>query len=197
MQQADRSQEALATLRYKSAWREWEFISEEKLRKQWEAFRSGIDPNTEHYRYASFRAVLDERDVLDDVSVARYIELARQDEDPVMARAALVDLILWPKLTNEQFENLSQDPTFAAPTFQKFILRRRLLSEIGPAAPVTEAVFYRCLVSQDAVVQRQLVEVTNLLSQQLEQLGEQGASRAVRNLAQARLRRSTSKKERI
>jgi hypothetical protein len=141
--------------------------------------------------------VLDERDVLDDVSVARYIELARQDEDPVMARAALVDLILWPKLTNEQFENLSQDPTFAAPTFQKFILRRRLLSEIGPAAPVTEAVFYRCLVSQDAVVQRQLVEVTNLLSQQLEQLGEQGASRAVRNLAQARLRRSTSKKERI
>jgi len=194
MQQA---QKALATLRYSSAWWEWQFVSEEILGRQLEAFQNGNDPNTEHYRYASFRAVLEERNVLDDVCVARYIELARQDEDSGMARAALVDLILWPKLTNEQFEALSQNPMFAAPVFQKLIQRRRLLSEIRPAAPVAEAVFRRCLVSQDAVVQRELVEVVDLLPQQLEQLGSHGASRAVRNMAQVRLRRSVSKKEKI
>jgi hypothetical protein len=54
-------------------------------------------------------------------------------------------------------------------------------------------VFHRCLVSQDVVVQRELIEGTDLSPEQLEQLAGQGASRAVRNMAQVRLRQSTSK----
>ena len=183
-------QAALATLGYSPKWLEYGFLNENALMEQIACYQRGEDRNTEHYRYAAFCRVLAERPALDDASVDRYIELAEEDEDPGMARAALVDLLIWPGLTGEQFDRLSRDPRCAEPIFQKFILRRRLLSALQSAA-VSAATFDACLSSKDQAVQRELAGKPELSAEQLERLGEDGVVRAVRNMATAQLRRRT------
>ncbi len=68
----------------------------------------------------------------------------------------------------------------------KLVVRTELLRELD--AGLTEGLFERCMVGGDGVVHRRLVGLDGLSRGQVERLVEAGASRAVRNLARARLR---------
>ncbi len=177
----------LRMLHYSDDWLEYGFLETALLHEQIAFYQSGQDSNTEHYRYAAFRHVLASRSRLNDPELTHYIRLAQQDGDKAMAQSALYELLLWPGLKADQFEALTRQPLFAEPLFQKLILRRRLLGTLA-ASPITSETFAQCLASGDAVVQRNLVSLSELAPEQLNILAARGATRAIRNMAQSRKR---------
>jgi hypothetical protein len=53
--------EAIAALRYPPEWLQFGLLEREFVMRQAETFATGEDRNTEHYRYAAFRALLGRR----------------------------------------------------------------------------------------------------------------------------------------
>lgn len=176
----------MALLEYDPVWMEWGYLSAEELAKQVALYRTGDDRNTEHSRYHSFRRILSERTVLSENEIAQYLALTERDPDAAMARAARADLLQWRGLLPEQFEQLSRDPRFAEPHFQKLARRRRLFTALEACSVVSEALFAELLASQDARVQRALVDLHRLTPEQYALLAAQGINRAIRNLAHAK-----------
>lgn len=181
----------LEMLQYDPAWLESGFLDIDFLQEQIAVYQSGEDPNTEHYRCAAFRNILLMRDKLTDTEIALYIQLAQLDGDIIMAQSMLMELLLWRGLTAEQFETLTANPLFAEPLYQKRILRKRLFSELK-TTPISYDLFERCLLGGDSIIQRELVERQDLTPEQLILLAEQGGNRAIRNIAQVRLRMKRS-----
>ncbi|MEO6392298.1 MAG: hypothetical protein ABIP75_10635 [Pyrinomonadaceae bacterium] len=150
-------------------------------------FELGVDPNSEHYRHASFCRIL-ERTEIDDLTMDRFVELAELDPDQVMAEATLGQLVRHCGLTTGQIDRLCGHPAFATPDLQRICEQTRLLRGLDSADPSREFVD-RCISVGDSVVQRKLLERIELTVGQLMALSEMGANRAVRNLALAELRR--------
>ncbi len=182
--------EALGTLRYDARWLEYGFLDEALLQRQIDYFSTSEDQGTEHYRYAAFQIVLHNHPALDDTEVGQYVELAQADEDQLMAGAALADLIGWAGLSPHQFNALSHHPIFQTRPLQRMAQRKRLLVELRDS-PLTDDMFTHCLAAHDLTIQRTLLERPDLAKPQLTALQEKGCSRAVRNIANVRLNRST------
>jgi hypothetical protein len=179
-------QNALKLLGYSPDWLEFGFLDVAELESQIAYYHTGKDPNREHYRYSAFCRVLASRSALSDAEIAHYIQLAEQDEDTAMGRSAVMNLIEWHGLREEQFERMSAEAYFADSLSQKLILRRRLFTILS-TGPLAEETFAACLTSQDTHVQRELVENWELTPEQLERLAVQGANRTIRNLATHRV----------
>ena len=181
--QHSKTAEALKTLQYDSRWLEWRMLNEESLHAQSERFSESDDKNTEHYRYAAFRAALAGEGTISDELIEHYFALVNLDPDQAMARAALVDLIGSPRLTMEQFQGLRIVTIFADPQLTKIYARHELLRELKAADAVVDSLFDKVLSKGDSVVQRVLVDKRKLSTKQLEVLKERGANRAIRNIA--------------
>ncbi len=183
------TQSALDLLGYHPKWLEYGMVADAFLHMQVEEFAGSDDQNTEHYRYGAFRAVLREHTSLPDDLLNYYVELAELDAEPAMAGSALADLIHWRGLTEQQREQLSVHPAFAAPFLQKGISRSRLLRRLK-REPLTAALFEECLAEKDGVLQRAMLEASSIARDQLETLAEHGENRAVRNIAAQRLQQN-------
>ena len=116
--------EALSLLCYPREWAAFGQPSPELLAQQLETFRSGVDPNVEHYRFAAFKELLG-HGPLSDAQVTQYLTLVEADPDSFMARSALIELLLHQPLTDGQFERVSQHPWMLA--YPKPAQRARLL----------------------------------------------------------------------
>ena len=183
---SDSTQFALDLLGYHPKWLEHGLVDADFLQVQVEEFTTSDDQNTEHYRYGAFWAILRRQDSMPDDVIDHYIELAELDADSAMAGSAVADLIHWRGLTEQQRERLSLHPSFAAPFLQKGIIRSRLLRRLKHE-PLTAALFEECLAEKDGVLQRAMLEASSIARDQLENLAEHGANRAVRNIAAQRL----------
>lgn len=177
----------LSKLHYHPKWVEYGFLDSPFLHEQIAQFETGDDKNTEHFRYAAFRRVLETPEI-DDRFLERYIELAELDEDVVMGRAALGLLVRHKGLTNLQLDRIKGHRAFAAKELQEIIERTQLLRELD-YADVTEELFARCISSGKDEVQRKLISKSGLSRMQLAFLSDHGANKAVRNLANVKLRR--------
>ena len=177
----------LALFRYNPAWLEYNFIDAAFLHNQVDYWRTGSDPNTEHYRYAAFRHVLASRSKMNEAEIAHYIHLAENDADQAMAQSALIELLLWSELTDAQFDLLAHHPAYQKPEHQKQVRRQRLFNQLNNS-PLTQETFDGCLASEDTTIQRELVSLRQLTREQLQILAERGSSRAIRNMAKVRIR---------
>lgn len=184
----ERLNSALAELHYSAKWLEYGFLDALLLQQQVELYRTSDDRHTEHYRYAAFCAVLAAHKELDDRTVERFIELAEEDDDQVMAQSALGHLVRSPGLTDQQLQRLRSHPAFAIPALQKLIERAQLLKQLDGAA-LTDDAFQRYVASGDAIVQQALLSRPDVSQCQLELLLDQAANRAIRNVVKDRLRR--------
>ena len=182
-------EQSLLSLGYDQRWLTYGFLSPEDLTRQSAECASTGDQNTEHYRYAAFRSFLAGRLAISESDVSRYIELAKLDPDQTMAHAALADLLAWPGLSADKFEELSTHRDFEADSLQRVAQRRRLISAISNG-PVSDALAASCLAGKDSVVQRALVAASDVTREHLEMLLRDGCNRSVRNLARQRLRRT-------
>ncbi len=177
--------------KYNQVWLEHNFLDEETLQEQLNAYKAGQDSNLEHYRYLAFRKVLQTRSAMSNEQIAHYIMLAQVDDDAGVKQAALCDLIDWGGLRIEQLERLSQNPLFALPLFQKRILRKQLFALLKKPQ-LTPDTFNCCIASMDTVVQKSLAKHLGLTRSQIEILAEKGANRSIRNIAKARLQNNLS-----
>lgn len=173
-------EQLLRLLGYDRRWLAYGLLTLEELARQHELFESSDDQNTEHYRYASFRGILDRRLSLANEELAQYIELALLDPDRAMAEAALANLLSWPGLSQDQVEHVATHPAFQSDCHQKLVRRRRLTLLIE-AGPMSDELVERCIASKDRMVQESLIAASNITSQQLDRLKREGCNRAVRN----------------
>jgi hypothetical protein len=118
-------EQALRTLENHPDWLTYGLIDGVFLAEQMEQFRQGDDPNTEHYRYAAFKRILQSHTSLDDTTLTRYVELTRLDPDTTMGQAAFIDLLWWKGLTEAQFTWLEERPAFPTPVTQRVLARVR------------------------------------------------------------------------
>lgn len=171
---------------YDRRWLVYGFLSLEELTCQHETFESSDDQNAEHYRYSSFRRILDRRSFLANEELAQYIELAVLDPDQAMAGAALANLLTWHRLSQDQFEHIAIHPACQCDGHQRLVRRRRLTLAID-TGPISDALVERCIISKDRMVQESLIAAREITRQQLDRLVHEGCNRAVRNRARRRL----------
>jgi hypothetical protein len=179
---------SLSRLAYSPAWLEYGLLDEASLREQWRQYAASGDQNTEHYRYRAFVAFLAKSGALDDTQIDRYIELAQTDGDQGMAQSALLHLIHLPGLSDGQLDQIRKHPAFASPVSQKNIERVQLLRELR-SVELSSELFERCILSRDSEVQKELLERPDMSRPQMERLRDEGANKAIRNIAKQRLNR--------
>ena len=126
------------------------------------------------------------RQSLTDGEVANYIELTQIDLDQSMAIAALLQLLKWSGLTDQQAMQIKRSPAFLNPTIQKIAAQQELLKQLD-VAPLTAEIFELCLASKADFIQRKLFTCSELTAEQLGVLRQQGANRAIRNMANQKL----------
>lgn len=177
---------ALTLFDYDPLWLESGLLTPETLRAQTARFATGEDRHTEHYRWAAFRAILNGRDSLTDGECEAFIVLAARDPDQGTARSVLVDLVTWGGLTRPQLDTLRTRPEFQDPTVRTFIEQRDMWDELERNGPTDELVAR--IVEGRMGSQRTVVDHPHLTETQLRVFAERGATRAVRNVATARLR---------
>jgi hypothetical protein len=158
-------------------------VSDAELHILGHQYESGSDKNTEHYRYRVFREYLAAHRPLSPEMADAIFELGREDPDTIMGMAMMHEIIKLPECPPGVQEKVlaSGDKSLGA-----LVRRTRLLAELDFG--LSEDLFERCLASQDAEIERRLLERAELTRNQLEQLAEAGTNRAVRNTAGARLR---------
>lgn len=93
----------LTQLNYSPKWLESGILTEDMLAKQIEELNQGKDTNTEHYRYGVIRDYLQNRENIDDRSLAHVLELMLIDSDQSMSSSILIGLLKKRTLTDEQF----------------------------------------------------------------------------------------------
>ena len=181
-------------LHFHSKWFEYNFLSKAFFDEQIDLFRhSEAEENLgwqclEHHRYLAFRTILSSQEGLTNNQLEQYIKLCQLDEDKTMARSALIDLLLWPKLTDEQYVAIIGHPAFSNPVAQKIIWRNQMFAELQSSA-IPHAIFTEIRERKDPVIERELVSCESISKKQLEILATEGISRAVRNKAINRLGR--------
>jgi hypothetical protein len=174
----------LRTLGYSPKWIEHGFLDRGDLESQMATFQAGEEQNTGHLRHAAFLKVLG-RGTLPDATVDRYVELALEDVDQTMARAALTRLIEHPGLTPTAFARLKRNPRLSA--FARLCTRVELMNLLRRGRP-DRALLERCVAEGDGTVHRELLERDDLPRPILEALQGKGANPKVQKLAQKLLK---------
>lgn len=177
----------LSKLGYSDRWMEYGFLDEETLRRQLLIFDSGEDRVTEHYRYAAFCSLLD-RTAIDKVDLDHYLDLIEAEPDDATALSVRMLVIHWPGLSASQRTKLRQHPSFAEGKYQREFLIYSLAEELTDKS-ITHDLYRRCMDTGDETLQRKIVEHHGASRKHIEPLVEGGKSKAVRNMAAARLRR--------
>lgn len=120
-------------LGYTKKWIEYSFLNEEILAKQIIEFDKGDRGNAEDFRAASFTEWLEGKKKLTNNEVSNYIELAKDDIDRRMSGAAIKNLFVSSKISDEQFEMIKRKlPQFGEWTkklVSREVLKRRLNDE--------------------------------------------------------------------
>lgn len=180
--------EALNQLNYSSQWLDSGLISQEYINEQWATYQTSVDKHPEHYRFAAFCHILATRQTLTDEEVTCYLELTQLDPDNAMATSALIHLLQWPGLTDQQAVQIKHSFAGSIPAIQKIAAQRELLKQTI-SSNLTSETFDRCLASNNDYLQRQLLTRSDLTEAQMNALKTQGANRAIRNMATEKISR--------
>lgn len=177
---------ALHKLQYDPLWLEYGLLDKATLLQQSAQFDASDDKNTEHYRYAAFRAFLGSYSSLTSELLDKYVHLAQIDPDQGMGQAVLSALVGWPYLTDTQLDRLDMHLSPSSPALRRGMERARLLRQLQPGS-VNNDLFQRALTSRDDGIQRELLNSYDISREQVEILRDQGTNKAIRNIARQKL----------
>jgi len=180
-------QHELNLLGYTEKWLSSGILSSERLLREVKHFQSPSgDLYTEHYRAMTLSDFLSQADGLTNQEINSYLQLAYADKDGTMAHTAVLALLECPILTDEQFEILQHHSVVQLFKTSRVYSRQKLLRAIDREG-VTPEVIDECLDKGDNKVHRRLLEF-ELGREVLEALTINGANKAIRNIAQQRLK---------
>lgn len=177
-------------LGFTDQWFSLGILTEDSLQQYGMTYESSRDKNSEHYRYGAFRWYLKEHRPLSASIAEALYELGAAGPDPGMGGAIMADIVSLPECP-------ASVSAKALASGCKHLIReakRRSLRSELQQGPFTAELFDRCLASGDGGVHRTLFDNFRLSPEQLRQLAEQGATRAVRNMASNKLQHPTKPK---
>jgi hypothetical protein len=176
----------LRVLQFSPEWIELGIVTPQEVDRLNRAYASGDDKNTEHYRWGAFRQyVQSHRPLPADMAEALY-ELGGRDPDPSAGSAMMHAIVELPECPDVV---LTKAAAYGTPSLVRLAERTRLLS-CAPAGGLTPNGMDRCIAGRDSTLQRQLLDRGVLSVEQTRRLADEGASRAVRNLARSLSRRT-------
>lgn len=161
-------------------------MTEELLQRLGVEYETSGDRSTEHYRYDALLWYLQMHRPLSASQSDALYELGASDPDISMGGSIMVDIIQLPECP-------ASVSAKALASGRKHLVvnvkRLDLLRELQHDFPSPE-LFKRCIDNGDGVVHRALLESIQISQEQLQELAEHGANRAVRNMASQRVRHS-------
>src|SRR5262245_14410721 len=176
----------LRRLGYDPRWLTLAILDEALLRQQAAALDAPDgDPHTEHHRTAALRRFL-ARGVPDPAQVRGLIALALVDPDRAFGDAMLHDIIALPGLDDALFAEVTA--AGAERGLERFGRRAGFVRRLA-RGPLDDLLFEECMATGDRGVQEGLLERADLQPHHLERLAADGASKRIRNLADAARRR--------
>ncbi len=176
-------------LGFTDAWFAMGVMTEEGLQRYGADYETSSDKNTEHYCYGAFHRYLSTHRPLSESIAEGLYALGESDTDRMMGWAIMADIIRLPECP----ESVSSKALASGDRrLIRIANRRRLLVELGQSS-LTADLFRACLDSMDSTVHRDLLERSDLSTEQVQSLAEHGAGRAVRNMASDRLRSKQSR----
>ena len=180
---------AKETLEYTDQWFKLGILTFEIYRSQRQEWsESGADRNTEHYRYAAWRAFWCALNSISDENLKQCILLGASDSDPAMGRAMLHDILKTSWLSDEQFQIISE--ALNNPSEKKIVDRCSLFRKLKTDRSLENLDLV--VRDGDSMVQRHVIDNYPLSHLTLEFLEEHGTARAIRNLARQKLHGSRS-----
>jgi hypothetical protein len=188
----------MSVLEMSEKWLECGFLDEAGVRILYDRFQDSDDKNQEHYRFSAFLGALKSADLTNSPDFAEnYLGLATIDPDQTMARGALESLLESPVITTAQNKAFQGRPEFSDRYLQRAADRRLIfeaLHKITANHELCPSLFSRCLISNDAYLQRLLLEAEGITlnAEQLATLAKDGAARALRNIAASQLKRAST-----
>lgn len=114
---------ALKQLEYNPKWMEYGWLTKEMLYEQFERYNTGTDKNTEHYRWQSFQDIVSNNKTITNDILDKYIELVIIDPDIAMAISALLHIMSYRDITDEQLGSIQKRFVSEDEYFQKYIDR--------------------------------------------------------------------------
>lgn len=175
-------------LGYDERWLAFGLISPAYLRRQFEYFEGSDDKNTEHYRARAIRDFFAARAGLSDSEIQAYLEICADSKDEILFLQHLHELIRFYGLSDSQIENLAGHYLFAEPGLAKIVRRVQTLRILDHDVVRPETV-ESVIASGDTNLHRALVEHPGASIDAIERLADEGANKAVRNIAMVRLKK--------
>lgn len=177
-------------LGYSKKWLDYGFITEEAYLEQLQESKKSKDKELSEFRLESFNNWLSAQKALNVTEIEQFLELAKEDKDPLMAGTALKSLFVSEILSENQFKFLKRKlPEFGDWT-KKFIaftdLNKRLEKGVNPELYL-DALSYKKQFRDS----RPLVEVIKNTDdvEILSDFETNGCGKQLRTMAQKRLNR--------
>ena len=147
----------LKDLGYTEKWVDYGLLTEEILTDQFSEFQKGEDPNTEHYRYGTFKHWLSLKNQFTNLEIERFIELALEDSDQLMAGSAAKDLFTHPNISDNQFDwiktELSKFGAWTIKLIQREELKKRIEKETLTKELVQSCIKHRQVFNENVLIE--------------------------------------------
>ena len=173
---------AIDRIGYSDEWVKLGALTEETASHQLEALSSpNSDSNLEHYRWETISRYLSEQDQLSNCDFRLLLAIAQAELSKELHESIYHALAKRPSLTESQSDQLAS--AYSSDSFDKVLFRedcKRRLTTLASEDAIIEAIN-----SDDAVLQRWLIENIEISFQHAMMLSRCGKSKAVRSLATA------------
>ncbi len=173
---------ALTDMKFHIKWLEYDLIDKSFILNQYKSFVCSDDKSTEHYRYSAFQKILQDNECLSDRNIDNYINLTEIDDYRSMATAALMDLLRWRGLTDEQYTSLVNRPEFASQIFQNYHRNKSMIKTISQI-PISDEIVKNCIQNYPGDVQEYLLSKEDIQRHQIEYIYQYGKNKRIRNMA--------------
>lgn len=135
---------SLAKLGYSKNWVKFKFITKESVEDQTNEFKLSEDPTAELLRFDSFMNWIESRNAYTQDEIDQFLILALEDEDPLMAGAAVRELFSSTDLSHELFNYMiTRLPEFG--DWTKKLIHRETLAKRLHSEKITMALYQECL----------------------------------------------------
>lgn len=180
----------LTVLGYNEKWIKYGFLTEEWLEYQLELFKTGEDPNTEHYRYATFLKWVHSGTPISDQQIHDFAELALEDPVETMGGSAVRALFLYSKISKKQKELVKEKLLLFKGDWKFKLIQREELKDRLRAEKLTDELFNACvefkIKCKDNSLHKIIIE--ELKNQHyIKRISEEGDSKRIREWASSRL----------
>ena len=179
----------LAKLGYTQKWIDYKFLTHKAFKEQLAEFELAEYESGELLRFDTFMLWIEKKKKFTKVLIDQLLELAKEDEDELMAGTVIRELFSSPLLTPAQFEYMrSILPSFGewtAKMIKREVLNRRIESESITSEIYHEALEYK----QEFDDNRPLINIIRKTDNQeiLADFEENGCGKRVRTMAQKRI----------